>query len=441
MASVSSNAAPRVMFLCYAVDESRIQEISRRNAYAPIQTYRFTWRLIRGVENAARVPVEVAAFAPVADFPGYPDVLIRHRRWSRDEGGTAEELAFVNIMGLKHLTRFFVATRRLVWWAREAPTVSSLVVNYGTASSQLFACLVARRLTNIRIVNVITDLPGVPNGREGFALRSLRRIDVWLTRRALARFDGIIALTRDLEREFAAGLPSLIVEGAVDPCGDGAGVSTAVAENVGSVAHVSSDLFVVTYAGGLAAESGVDNLLDAFAANPDPTMRLWVFGKGALADAVIARARADARITYFGFVSDEELESRMRASSVLVVPRPVAERMSPYVFPSKLLEYIMAGSPVAATRTAGIPEEYFEHIFSLGTGTPFDMAEGLAQVRRTTIEERRRRASAARAFVCRTRDYVTQGGRIWRFLQAIADYPSRAGGESRAPAATTSLTR
>ena len=318
---------PQVMFLCYAMDDDRIQEICRRNSYAPMQTQRFTWRLIRGVEGASGRPVHLAAFAPVADYPGYPDILIRRRAWPRDEGDSAEELGFVNLIGLKHITRFVSALRALRAWARQNAAGSAIVVNYGAASSQLFACLVARTFTTLRIVNVVTDPPGLPHGKEGMVLRMLRRVDVAMTRFALARMDGVIVLTVDLERAFAPGRPALVVEGIVDACGP----QRTDAPNPSVVSE--SDLFIVTYAGGLAAESGVDNLLDAFGTLKHPDMRLWIFGKGALADLISERASKDSRIIYFGFVSDEDLEERLRVSSVLVVPRPVAEPMSPYVFP------------------------------------------------------------------------------------------------------------
>jgi glycosyltransferase involved in cell wall biosynthesis len=171
----------------------------------------------------------------------------------------------------------------------------------------------------------------------------------------------------------------------------------------------------------LAIESGVDNLIQGFAAMPERSARLWIFGRGTLATHVADAAKADDRIEYFGFVSDDEMARRLSQSSVLVVPRPVIERVSRFVFPSKLMEYVMASRPVAATEAAGIPHEYFEHLFSLGSGTSGDITAGLQGILATSPEERMRRAIAAREFVCRSKNYILQGGRILSFLREVAN--------------------
>ena len=409
--SRTAAVGPRLLFLGYAVDDERIRDICARDRVAPIQTHRFTWRLIRGIEQALGNSIELASFAPVSDYPTFPEIVIRRRSWTRSGNMEAAELPFINLLGAKHITRFVVALRFLLSWAARGRGVQSLVVNYSVATSQLYACLVARMLSSVKIVNIITDAPGIPNGKESVVVSTLRRIDVALARFALGRLDGIVALTRDLEYEFAPGRPCLIVEGMVDPCWSTLDVPAM------SEAESREECFVVTYAGNLAANSGVDSLLQAFAQIPDPSVRLWIFGKGILSGQVVEAAKADSRIEYFGFVSDVDLESRMSASSVLVVPRPVADIASRFVFPSKLMDYLIACRPVAATEAAGIPREYFDHIYSLGSGTTADIKAGLLRVRASSYDDRMGQARYAREYVCRAKNYIVQGERIVNFLR------------------------
>lgn len=49
----------------------------------------------------------------------------------------------------------------------------------------------------------------------------------------------------------------------------------------------------------------------------------------------------------------------------MVNPRPTNEEFTKYSFPSKTLEYMASGTPLASTKLDGIPEEYDEYILWL----------------------------------------------------------------------------
>ncbi len=92
---------------------------------------------------------------------------------------------------------------------------------------------------------------------------------------------------------------------------------------------------------------------------PERRMEFWICGKGVCSD-LTQRAVRDQRIKLLGFLSETELDQRLRTAWVLVNPRSVTHEGSRMNFPSKLLRYLSYGKPVVTVWTPGIPPEYRE---------------------------------------------------------------------------------
>jgi glycosyltransferase involved in cell wall biosynthesis len=200
-------------------------------------------------------------------------------------------------------------------------------------------------------------------------------------------------------------IPALIVEG----------FSEIDTDSIDSVTTRETN-FTVMYAGALNVGYGVELLLDAFRIWDCPTARLWLFGKGNLVPFIKERIATDSRIVYHGFVSGETLDVFMQRATLLVMPRPSTDTTAPYIFPSKLLEYMASGTPVASTPLPGIPREYSKYIYVIEDETITGLARLLTylfDLPRTILE---RRGVESRSFVRSTKNYVAQGMRIAEFL-------------------------
>ncbi|MGI5522215.1 glycosyltransferase [Micromonospora sp. CA-259024] len=400
----SPTAAPRVVLLGFTVPDEVLAEVMASDVRHATQTHTFAWGLVRAL-RAAGCSVRLLSAVPVSTYPGNGRLHFRPARF-RHADVDGRLLGFVNLLGLKHLTRFIAAWRAGGRELREQ-NVDVLLVHGVNTAFLWAAALLARR--GVRVVPVLTDPPGVPLPTDGRLVRTLRRIDVALVRAALGGCAGVVALTGPLADVYAPGRPRLIMEGIFNP---------PVAVRPHTVAAPATRDIV--YAGGLTRSYGVDRLVAAFRALPGEQLRLLLFGRGDLECWLREQAAADPRIALPELIDRDVLVGRLATAAVLVNPRPVDQDFVRYSFPSKLIEYLSAGVPVVTTRLPGIPADYAAHLAYAEPDTVDGLYEAIAGVLALPVKEAAARGAAGQAFVRHTRGTGPQGLRLRAFLETLS---------------------
>ncbi|MFC3501710.1 glycosyltransferase [Micromonospora krabiensis] len=403
---MTAGSGTRVTLLGFTVPDEVLADATARDVVHATQTHTFAWALVTAL-RASGCQVRLLSAAPVSTWPRNRRVLFHGGPFDHD-GVKGRLLGFVNLLGLKHMTRYLAARRRL---AGELDEEEVLLV-HGVHAPFLWAgALLARR--RVRVVPVLTDPPGVVLPDDGWLVRLLRRVDVVLVRAALRRCTGVIALTGPLAEDFAPGRPRLVMEGIFHP-----------ATGVGSRVDIASGVREVVYAGGLSRAYGVDRLVDAFRALPDPDLRLRLFGRGELTPWLREQATVDPRIAPPELLDRTVLADRLARAAVLVNPRPVEQGFVRYSFPSKTIEYLSAGVPVVSTRLPGIPADYLPHLVLAEPDTIDGLREALAHALALTAGEVARRGLAGREFLRLTRSPAAQGRRVKDFLDSLDGRPA-----------------
>lgn len=411
-----AGAGLHVLMIGFAVPDDTLLSVCRVDRYMPVQTHKLSWSVIRGLEaNGCRV--DLISSLPISTFPSGRKAFVKLSRPVRPNGSEWVLLPFINVLVLKHLTRFvscFWFTTR--WLISTAYTGRKVILLYGTNSAHMYAALLATRLFRVPVVTLVSDPPSVALPGEGSFVRSIRHADVWLLKRGLRAMDGVISLTRQLAEVFAPSVPAIVVEGVLSSQDVARFVALPQLKPQGTGGMAD---FTVLYAGGIEASYGVALLLEAFSRLEGAHCRLWVCGKGHLAVDVERAAREDPRITYWGFLPQEEVLAKVSQATVLVNARPSHQSFTEFSFPSKTLEYMASGRPTITTRLPGIPHEYFPYLHGLEDETPAGLATLLAVLRDTPQEELDRFGDRARAFVTETKNEESQGSRIRHFIEHV----------------------
>ncbi|WP_434743546.1 glycosyltransferase [Micromonospora sp. SH-82] len=411
---------PRVTLLGFTVADEEFARATAGDALLATQTHTFAWALVRSLTTAG-CPVRLVSTVPVSTYPRNPHVLLRGGRF-RQDGVEGRLLGFVNLIGLKHLTRFLAARREVARILRERHT--DVLVVHGVHSPFLWSGAWAARRGDLRVVVVLTDPPGVAQPTDGGLVRLLRGLDVRLVRAALRRCAGVVALTPALADDLAPGRPRLVMEGICTPPGP-AGSSPA-----------PPGVREIAYAGGLTRAYGVDRLVTAFRALPDPDLRLCLYGRGDLTDWLHVQAVQDPRIMPPTVLDRAEVVGRLTSASVLVNPRPVDQDFVRYSFPSKLIEYLATGVPVVTTRLPGIPADYTPWLRFADPDTAEGLRAALASVLALPPDAARALGSQAAHFVRTSRGPAAQGERMRTFLADLVAGP-RAADRTGSATATT----
>jgi len=394
----------RAVLLGFTVDDETMAEIVRKSPVMPVQTHQFAWNFVRSLRSAG-VEVGLLSVLPVPDFPEYPKVLIRGRKIAQEEVRGCS-MSFVNLLVLKHITRFLsclTVGSGYVYRFR-----ADVVILHGVHSPFLSFALILRALRGVKCIVVLTDPPGLVRPGDSRLVGLLKGIDRSVIRTLASRFDGAIALTKPLADDFAPGVQAQVMEGFADP--------SAVASITSGTNLERGMTFAIAYAGGLTSEYGVKDLVEAFQATAKPGWTLHLFGSGPLSKWIDAVAEQDEAIVVHGSVLRSELLPQLSTMNLLVNPRPPDQSFVRYSFPSKILEYMSLGVPVLSTRLSGIPVEYFE--FIQGVGVDSTLKDALAEAEFMRVENQRR-AERGKRFVGDRKTPKARGAELATYVTQI----------------------
>ena len=368
---------------------------------------KFQIQLLEALRKASGVWPAIISYLPIGVFPKSRTLFVRSRQITFNDGLQARLISFMNVIILKQLTMGLANLIFLINWLRRHRHQRRFVFVYNVYPPMSFPVILATRLLRGKAVAVVLDFPhNLSFNFQGWK-GMLQRINVWLESHSLVHFDGIISCTKYVVEDFAPGRPMIVMEGGVNP---------ADVETRSEPARQPGLESVCFFSGTLSEINGIDLLLKAFRLIPDPSFRLWIFGKGPLETDVQAASLQDKRIVYWGFLPNEEVMFYQRQATVLLNARPTDQLITRYTFPSKLSEYMLSGRPVITTALPGIPKDYFDCVYVLSEETPIGLASLIRYVCAKPAFELAEFGSRAREFILQTRNWSIQGRRVYEFI-------------------------
>lgn len=420
--ATDSQPIPQIIMIGAAVSAEMMEELRRVDPVPQVQTYHLQWAVIHGLESATQRPLQVLSTVPVRDYP-YSCKAIWWGSRSTISGGEGRStdltiMPFVNVLGLKQITRFVSCAvylaKRASATRRAQPKVAIL---YGLIISHLVAALILRPLLGLRVTMIITDPPTPDQSDEGRLYKLARKVDRSLLRWCMRRLDGIIPLARPLADHMAPGLPCCVMEGMISD----EVVRHAAPLSPVPVTRRADAPMVVMYAGTLNERCyGIEQLLGVFDLLKDRNVEFWVFGKGRLEARIKEAASENPKVKFLGFAKPSDVLAKMSEADVMINPRPEVPDVTPYSFPSKLLEYMAMGKVVIGGRLAGIPEGYHLHYFSLRDVTATSLAAAIEEVMAWSPRRREELGQQARRFVWGRATQEVQGRRLLDFLTGVS---------------------
>lgn len=266
-----------------------------------------------------------------------------------------------------------------------------------------------RALKRIPKIAVITDIPSFV-GAIGKSERRVSRLKNAVKQRifmgTIRQMQGFCFLTQAMERFNVRRVPSCIVEGMVPICAE-------------STPKMNADRRIVLYAGGLYEKFGILNLVNAAASITDIPFELHLYGEGNCIDEIRHVQTRCPNIRYMGVVGIDQVRAAERGAALLVNPRPCDEEFTKYSFPSKTLEYMSAGRPVLTTRLPGIPEEYFNYVYSIADNGVDTIRDALSHLLRLPDEELTRKGEEARRYAEKNKNAGAQAEKIIRLAEEL----------------------
>lgn len=394
----------RGVLLGFTMPDEVAKELIAADPNPPHQTHNFSRALLAALRGAG-FEMDLVSAWPMSNYPAGGRLILPARRFRLDGELTGQFLPFVNLPLLKHLTRLLALTTPLARRLRDQR--AEVVFVHGVHSSYLFYAAWLKRRHGKRIVAVLTDPPGVELPGESLAIRKLKALDRKLVRKLLKSFDAAICLSPSLSESLVfSETPSLILEGFI------------AADLEHFEKKQRAPIPTIVYAGGLHSEYGAETLARAVRLMRTPDLRASFFGRGNAESVISALSDEDERIAKPQMLNRGELLAVYERAWLLVQPRPVTTAQARESFPSKLIEYLATGVPVASTRLTGIPDDYEGYFYPLPDSDAGAMAASLDRILEEIAGDGIDRGDRARAFMRSTRSIEAQSAKIRQFLNA-----------------------
>mgnify|MGYP004516020265 FL=1 len=366
------------------------------------------WGIVKGLYGLGE-NVTIFNSIYVGSYPRlYRKIMIPTFHFSHGSEKNDINIGFINIAGIKVLSRYYTVKRELDKWASVDSGREKVLLIYAmtTPFAQL-AGYIKRKYSSIKVIYIIPDLPmymNVTKVQESSVYRTRKKIEEFLFHKSLKNVDGYVLLTDGMKEWFTTDINYTVVEG------------MATIDNTIDVDDIKKKKQIL-YAGGIKREYGVIDLVSAFSQIDDPEWELVIYGDGTDMESVCEYAKKDVRIKIMGSAPNAVVMKHQREAALLINPRKNQE-MAKYSFPSKTLEYMLSGTPMLGYELAGIPKEYYDNMFII-QDSENGMEDALRKAMYLSEIERIKMGEKARSFVIKEKNPEKQCRKILELINRL----------------------
>ena len=333
---------------------------------------------------------------------------IRAEHWEPTVGVLARSVGFCNIVGINKWTIPFNIYQELHRIVEDCEKEQLVYIIVNTPATNLLHAVNRLKKTypnKIRVALIVPDIPAIVsimyahNPLERWILGILDKQNAAL----YSVVDTFVLLTEQMKELIPVGnKPYIIMEG----------LCNNAKKELPSLSILGSHVISILYTGTLLRLFGIVDLLEAFSMLPMDNVELWLCGRGDAVHEIQKRAAVDPRIKYFGFLSPEKTDQLQQQADILVNPRTNDGEYTKYSFPSKTMEYLLAGKPVVMHRLDGIPKEYDSFLLYPENNSVAALSKMLSNVVGLSNREREKIGQRGRQYVLKQKNAKLQTERI-----------------------------
>lgn len=338
------------IFIGFVYDNAKEKELSGINKGAlQVAVNHYQTGFLSGLGT----DVDVLSVLPVGYFPKRSKKLIFRRDLKQTRIGRIFYTPMIDLPAIRDIGIKQYLKKELSKRIKECKD-SVVIYCYSLFIPFLKAmkCIKKKYRERVRYVLIVPDLPGKYGiMRKPLSLGGIKDRLTSKPRMELAKYaDNYVFLTEHMKKLFPER-PYCIIEGFLPFIN--------YDNKEERIKHS------VLYTGSLNAAFGIRKLLDAFSLIDDPTYSLWICGANGEQKEVEAAAKKDTRIKYFGFLPKQDIVKLQSKCDILINPRSNTDLYTKYSFPSKTMEYLLSGSKVVMYRLSGVPEEYYDYVYTI----------------------------------------------------------------------------
>ena len=373
--------------------------------------HNFELSLLGGLANQKNVSVRALSCPGVYSFPHNNRRLFTKAQMFQFDSIPVRSCGFCNMAIMNRYWKLY-SLKNSICQEIETFTNEPVHIIVNTPNYELMlAVRYVKEKKGGRIGSVTVIVPDIPS-----LITSLDHYN-WIKRKIVMRDDSnamrlamasdhLVLLTSQMKSLFKKPDSYIVMEGLVD------------SKDRVFTASEEPQCEIILYTGTLRRQFGVMNLVNAFVDLKDTIKKtqLWICGSGDSSDEIERIAKLDNRIKFFGLVSSSEAAGLQNKATILVNPRTSEGEYTHYSFPSKTLEYLLAGKSTIINKLPGIPEDYYQYVYTPEDESIPSLTAVINDVINTPWNERVAKARRGFSYVCQYKNANYQVSRIIKLL-------------------------
>lgn len=325
------------------------------------------------------------------------------------------QVGFINIPLLKQLTIKKNMKREIQRWAKINKTERNKAIivdsSYVSVLPMIMKCA---RKNNIKVTGIFADIYDYmynvnDNTKKLGIIKKICRNKMKYCYHSMSSY---ILLTQNMNTLINKdNKPYIIMEGLIS--------------NLGSVDKVEKfKTKTIMYAGGIKEEYGIKCIIEAFE-KLEGNYEFIICGNGKLEQYVKEKAEKNHRIKYLGIISNEKVKDLEKKVTLLVNPRFSNYEYTKYSFPSKIMEYMVSGTPVLTTKLQGMPKEYYNYVYLINDETVEGMKDSLQECLSLNNDILEKKGTEAKKFMQDNKNNIKQTQKIIKMIKENNIYESK----------------
>lgn len=365
---------------------------------------------VMGLDANMDKPIKIINAPIVGSFPLlFKSVFVNGAYFSHTPMAQDISVRYCNIAILKNLFIQRALYKELVKEMNSKNDFPKVIIVYSMLSPWVKAAVkIKMKYPKIKLCLIIPDLPEYMSNSNGiiYKIRNVMQPDLY---KYIPYFDSYVFLTSQMANHFSIkNKPWVVIEGMINK------QELRLTNN-----QKKSGKKVILYSGTLAERYGILNLLKAFTMILDPEYELWICGNGSTRKIIENYVTKDSRIKYWGQIEREQVLVLQKKATVLINPREPSGEYTNYSFPSKIMEYMLSGTPSIMYALPGIPHEYYKYIYIIeGNGAEY-ISKKIVEVCEKPYIELKEMGDQAQNFVLSNKNNVIQTKKLISMLNNL----------------------
>lgn len=338
-----------------------------------------SWRIIEGLEENIPGRFQVLSCPFIGYYPkGFTKLKIDDFEWSHNGKDKDQLLGFINIKGFETWQKSKKIFRYVKKWYAQSKENRHILVYSHYAGFLRAAGLIKRAMPDMSITCLVTDMNEMDERKDLMGIKGKikgipRSVMIHITYSNLKYLSSFVLLAEGMKVPLKVGnRPYVVVEGIADKNVNRLSSSVKFAKSV--------DEFRVVYTGTLHKRYGAVMLAEAIQGLKNTSVKLYICGSGDGENEIAKISENCNRIEFLGVVPHNEAIELQSTADLLVNSMPNFGIHTELSFPSKTMEYMAMGKPVACFKVKGIPDEYDGHLIYFEEESSVGIAKKIIEI-------------------------------------------------------------